>query len=282
MAEAERALGEQAEDTNTDSVWDMSDAPELRTEAPNAVDEVKFWSNEYNTAEAQFAKYTKAISPNARDEESYRATVAKYENDIAYDWQRLEEATNKAMTDRLIRSAYELADTQGLGIVAPDETIEAATGVFYDERMSALSQKILAQEQNDITVADQSVLRQTWRKVMDYIEASTDYDFLHRDYNSYQNARRTCHNNMIRQLNDLNHLAEKYGTTRFTPRDFMTNDFHYNQRQDRNSRLNNRANYDRESVLAYFRTVFEKDFSKMEQKAAYTSRNLQAGMMYYD
>ncbi len=266
--------------------WDMSDAPVFKAEkGPTAVEEMRFWCQEYNTAEQQFAKYTKDVSSrslDANEQGRYRETVAKYEDDIAYGWSKIEAASKIAWANQLIRSDYELADTQGLGVVKPEETIEAATGIFYEERAKALNQQISANEQNENTAADQAVLRQTWRKVMDYIEAATDYDFLHRDYTSYQNIRRACHNNMIRQLNNLNQLAEKYGTARFTPRDFMTNDFSYDQRRDHNGQLNLRANYDRETVLAYFRTVFESDFTAIEQKAAYSSRDLQAGMTYYD
>lgn len=278
---------------NASPEWDMSDAPEFadagsmeaEVKAPNSLEAMKFWCQEYNTAEAQFVRYSKTISGRPLSEAEYghyRKTVAKYESDVAYDWQRIEETSNQALSDQLIHRLNELADAQSLGIVKPEETIEAATGIFYEERMEALNQQILSREQNKDTTADQAVLRQTWRKVMDYIEASTDYDFLHRDYSAYQNARRTCHNNMIQQLNHLNLLAEKYGTVRFTPRNFMTNDFAYSQRRDRGGKLNNRANYDRETVLAYFRTVFEGDFSAMERKSAYNSRDLRAGMTYYD
>lgn len=268
--------------------WDMSNAPAFNANAekvPNVIEEMQFWCQEYNAAEQQFARYAKDVNSsmlNTDEQNHYRETVAKYEDDIAYDWSKINSASKIAWATQLIRSDYELADTQGLGVVKPDETIEAATGIFYEERAKALNQQISASEQNENTIADQTVLRQTWRKVMDYIEAATDYDFLHRDYASYQNARRACHNNMIRHLNNLNQLAEKYGTARFTPREFMTNDFSYDQRRDRNSQLNLRANYDRETVLAYFRTVFESDFSTMEQRAARNSRDLQAGMTYYD
>lgn len=274
----------------TSSSWDMSDVPEFNplpdlNPEPTSKEKVEFWSNEYNSAELQFSHYAKRLNISNLDDHEYNKycrTVGKYEQDIAFYWQNLEVASNQAMSSQLIRNAYELADTQSLGVVEPAETIEAATGIFYDERMEALSQQILASEQNDETVADRALTQRTWRKVMDYIEASTDYDFLHRDYSAYQNARRTCHNHMIRQLNTLNQLCEKYGTMRFTPRDFMTNDFAYDERADRGSKLNRRANYDRETVMAYFRTVFQRDFETMERKAQYSGRSLQAGMSYYD
>lgn len=249
---------------------------------PDVKAEVEYWSNEYNETERQFAYYSKGMPADKAGREDYRKTVAKYEEDIAYDWQRAETAANKAMSSQLIRSPYELADTQGLGIVEPHETVEAATGIFYEERMAALNQKVTAAESTEETEAEQQLMRQTWRKVMDYIEASTDYDFLHMDYNAYQQTRRTCHNNMIRQLNALNLLAEKYGAARFTPRNFMTNDFVYSERRDRGGRLNRRANYDRETVLAYFQTVFQKDFSLADKKAQKLSQGLQSGMTYYD
>lgn len=274
--EDERAIGDQ--------VLAALDAMEEKIErAPTDWKaEVRYWSREYNDTEEQFARYNKQMPADKASHEDYRTTLAKYEEDIAYNWQRAEAATNKAMSEQLIRSPYELADTQGLGVVEPHETVEAATGIFYEERMAELNSRVTATDPTEETAAEQQLMRQTWRKVMDYVEASTDYDFLHMDYDAYQQTRRTCHNNMIRQLNALNLLAEKYGTTRFTPRNFMTNDFSYSARRDRGGRLNRRANYDRETVLAYFQTVFQKDFNLADKKAAKLSRGLQSGMTYYD
>lgn len=253
-----------------------------KSEAANLKNEVSFWSNEYNEVERQFVHYSKRLTPQERREENYRTALAKYEEDIAFNWQRMDNAADTAMSKGLIRSSYELADTQQLGIVEPHETVEAATGIFYKERIEALREKVEAAEQTEDVAAEKQLMRQTWRRVMDYIEASTDYDFLHRDYNSYQNARRTCHNNMIEQLNNLNLLAKKYETKPLTARNFMTNDFYYDARKDRSGRLNHRANYDRETVLAYFRTAFQTDFKIMDKKAQKLRDSLQPGMTYYD
>lgn len=167
-------------------------------------------------------------------------------------------------------------------MVKPEETIEAATGIFYEERAQVLNQAILEVAQTEESQADSLVLRQTWRKVMDYIEAAADYEFLHRDYNAYQNMRRNCHNRMIQQLNDINHLAEKYKVERFTARDFMTNDFYYNSKRDPAGSLNHRADYDRESVLAYFKTAFRGDFASSERKAKIKERGMISGVFYRD
>lgn len=262
--------------------WDMSDIPDFanRLEETGSVDvmsEMKFWSNEYNMTEKQFAEYVKAGLP-----EGYRETLKKYEDDIRFSWVKLQKMTNKAWEGQLIRSDYELADTQRLGVVEPEETVEAATGIFYEERAHSLNQAILACGQNEESQTDNATLRQTWRRVSDYIESVTDYEFKSRDYNAYQNMRRACHNRMIQQLNQINYLAEKYGTERFTARDFMTNDFYYDSKRDRGRSLNHRANYDRETVLAYFRTAFQGDFDRSEKKAGIKERGMIAGVMFPD
>lgn len=260
----------------------MSDVPAFAENshaetAPDAISEVKFWSSEYNTAELQFAKYARSGGPG-----NYCETLKKYENDIRFAWEHLQDSTHKARQSQLIRSDYELADTQALGVVNPEETIEAATGIFYEERATKLNQEILVHGENEESQADHAILRQTWRKVMDYIEAATDYEFKNRDYNTYQNMRRDCHNRMIRQLNDLNHLAEKYKVERFTVRDFMTNDFYYSSKRDTAGNLNHRANYDRESVLAYFKTAFQGEFASSEKKAEIKERGMITGVIYRD
>ena len=228
--------------------------------------EAKYWGVAYNDTEQQFAQYHNQLPAIEVGSEAYRQSLAKYEDDIAFDWRKLDHATSRAQSHNLLRSPYDLADVQNLGAVEPHETVEAATGIFYDERVNALRDQIATAAPTPETEAEKELLRRTWSKVNNYINANRDYDLLRESYDSYHNTRRHCHNEMIKQLNAINLLAEKYGTKRFTARNFMTNDFKYQQSRDRTGMLNLRANYDRETVLAYFRTAFRRNFELEESK----------------
>lgn len=233
----------------------------------DAEDEVRYWANNYNTTEGQFRQFCQRLQRGEWElsPERYRENVRRYENDLAIDWQRSEEAVADLRRRGRGNGLYELAALQKLGSgVEPEETIEAASGIFYHERAEQLAQALRAAGADG--EADLKTMGLTWRKVMNYLEATHDYDLLHEDYHSYQNGRRAAHNEMIRQLNTLNDLAERYQTTRFTIRNFMTNDFYYEARRDPGRALDHRANYDRESVMAYFALAFQQDFERERKR----------------
>ena len=270
-------------DSKKQAIGQMVVSQSERKDAPlDFTAEVAYWSGEYNDAERQFAKYSASLGDNQRKTDAYQQTLLRYEDDIAYDWQRMEDYTNKAMSAQLLRSPYETAATQSLGSVEPHETVEAAVGIFYEERVEALREQLMQADETEEVAAEREILRRTWRKVLDYNEATRDYDLLHSDYNGYHRVRRDCHNRMIRQLNTLNLLAEKYGTKRFTPRNFMTNDFLYESVRDPGGKLNHRVDYDRESVLAYFETVFKKDIELVNKKSIRANRDSLAGFRSYN
>lgn len=238
--------------------------------------ELGFWGDTYNQTEAQFVKYVDdLISQNSvkvEHQKDYRETLSRYEDDQAYNWQQLYANLGQAQSKSWFMNLYAQADVLRLGGVEPTKTIEAATGIFYDDRMSQLTQRMAevaasdgARSQRRIE-AERERIGETWQKVLIYLDATKDYDSRNRDYNYYQRNRRAAHNNMIKQLNWLNDLAEKYQTQRFALRDFKTNDFTYHQKSDRGGHLNHWIEYDRETVLAYFKQAFGADFQRAERK----------------
>ncbi len=248
------------------------DGPEIITTPErkyNAMEEMQFWCQDYNDTEAQFAVYTSKLERDGSEdsERRYRITLRRYEEDAGLSWRNIQKEHRNLSGEYRGIGMYELADAQAIGKVEPHETIEAASSIFYEERMAELQRQIEDRAASEKTVADMSTLKQTWKKVLDYIDAKVDYDLLHDDPVSYQNARRMAHNSMIKHLNAINDLAREYGTTPFTLRNFMTNDFRYDSRRDKRGRLNHRAEYDRESVLSYFRSAFRSSFDGAERRA---------------
>lgn len=239
-------------------------------EAVLAVDyqgEVRYWANSYNTTEGQFKQFTQRLKTSDLElsPERYRENVRRYEDDLSIDWKRSEEAVADLQRHGRAHNSYDIAALQNLGNgVAPEDTIEAATGIFYQERAEQLSQALRGA--GDDGKEGLRILGRTWRRVMEYLEATHDYELLHEDYHSYQNGRRAAHNEMIRQLNTINGLAEQYHTPRFTVRNFMTNDFYYDARRDHGRALDYRANYDRESVMGYFSVAFRQDFEREQRR----------------
>jgi len=285
MNKLETNPGSSAPDT-ADNSWDMSDVEFSDTPNTNitlsstdnviesqsseikadTLEDLEFWSNEYRQTEIQFSKFQKSTK-NLNHDKNYYQQLSAYEADQAYNWQRLTESTNSARSHGEVQDDYILARVQQLRAVEPAETIEAASGAFFTERMANLRGAINNASDNAQEERDLKFINNTWQRVYDYITAATDYESMHESHSQYQLVRRSRHNEMIKQLNGLNQLAEAYGTPRFTLRNFMTNDFYYRQANDKGGWLNIRANYDRETVLSYFKTVYADRIGQFERSA---------------
>jgi hypothetical protein len=74
----------------------------------------------------------------------------------------------------------------------------------------------------------------------------------------YYRTRATAHNNLIRNLNEMNEMCEKYGVTRLTYRNFMPSNPYRTAPID--PQLNARQEEDRAIVEQYFGAAFG-DFS---------------------
>lgn len=237
-------------------------------------EQVKLWSDFYRDAEYDFAKYAKTADLSTEEGlEKYRINVRNYEDEVRSSWSQMENATSKARRANAANDIYDIADLQriGSGTLNAPESIEAASSIFYNERVAALKQKI---EQNAATPEEAEsqidLLGNTWSKVKAYLDATKDIETMHSNINKYHSHRNTSHNAMIRQLNQMNDLAEKYQTERFTPRNFITNDYEYNEYRDKNHELYRRTRYDRDSVLGYFTGVFSDEFLRSQK---YIERN---------
>lgn len=233
----EKLNGKRAEegaDNAEENAWDMSEFLEGLT----TTQEIATWSGEYRMTEQQFANYRKNVSSDNRWDEKYKKTVLACESDLMHDYGLLEKATKAAWSDGTIVNEYQMAEMQNLDAVRPEETIEAATGIFFEERMGAVFDEIEKNGDEEESEKDKVFAHQTWEKVLAYLESTGDYELLHDDYNAYQRKRQGAHNEMIRQLNGLNEMAEKYGCQRLTVRNFLTNDFVYSSKRDKARSLN--------------------------------------------
>lgn len=130
-------------DSPTNSDWDMSnveftgsettDNPALTLSAAdnvieaqspeievNPLEDLEFWSNEYRQAELQFAKFRQSAETRpSTDPQAYYRKLLNYEDDQAYNWQRLTEATNEARSQGEAQDDYTLANLQRLSSIEP-------------------------------------------------------------------------------------------------------------------------------------------------------------------
>ena len=221
-------------------------------------DDVRFWAEQYRDTEIAFSK------KNISKAEEFEIWEADAKN--AFD--KMTEAERYAN----YRSIYEKDDEERIAKIAGAETIEAKSGEYYHARNAALLDAIDQNTDENERAADEKVVLELHELAARHIEAIFDYDTRGTDPMIYNMNRRTAHNSLIRGVNEINHLAEKYGVKRLVFRDFETNDFTYNSVNDPHGETNARAEYDRSSVEAWVRNAFSRDFEQAEKERNFTSR----------
>jgi hypothetical protein len=147
------------------------------------------------------------------------------------------------------------------------ETIEAQAGAYYRDRARALREAIRASD-DPHKEEDEDVLYGFFAAVSRHL----DYKYMTpedirlsygKDYHEYDQDRTFAHNNAIRQLNKLNDLARKYGTTPFTPRQFWTS-----EKKDQTPAVSKRMRYDRDVVEEYYAIAFSEEVAKRDRLLA--------------
>ena len=223
---------------------------ESRTE--RARDDVAFWASEYKDIEQAFVKH-EIKSPGEFE---------LWEDDAKNAFSCMEEAEKDAeFTDR-----YERDHTERIASTEPSETIEAKAGDYYDARNKAIIEAVRRNDNETERESDLADIYQLHQLVAGHIMAIMDYETRSNDPMIYNSNRRMAHNRLIRGLNKINGIAEKYGEKRLTFRDFITNDFAYDGTKDRGSETNARAEYDRGCVEAYVRNAFSREFEKADSE----------------
>jgi len=227
-------------------------ASEIReTRIESAREDVKFWAGEYERVERTFT------SKEIEDEKEFKV----WENDAKEAFDKMK----KAEGDAEYTNKYEIDDAERLAKVDPSKTIEAQSGKYYDERNRKIVEAIRSSENED-SAKDLDTVYNLHMLVASHIGAIMDYSNKKEDTAIYNSNRRAAHNRLIRGLNDINHIAEKYNVDRLVFRDFETNDFNYDKFRDKNGETNARAEYDRSIVESYARMAFSRDFKAAENE----------------
>jgi len=228
-------------------------------EGERAREDVQYWSDEYTTTEAQFANY-KVLS---------RADYEVWEADAAESFKKMKEAEYRAE----YKDRYERDAAEKLARVDPRKSIEAASGYYYTARNEALIQAIQGCEDEDKREKDLEIVYGLHALVARHIQASQDYELRRTDIDVYQANRRHAHNNLISGLNAINDLAEAYGVTRLTFRNFETNDFIYHRELDSSGQTDARCEYDRSCVEEWAKNAFSREFDQAAKESSTTSGN---------
>lgn len=223
-------------------------------EAPN---EARFQATQIRGLEDDFKKQLKR-SKERGEKHIKESEFVIWERDFREYWVRLQDQVHLGGLDANVEATAEspmMLSYDDQSVLA--ETIEAQSAHFFHKRLNELLGAIRTSgnkdAKRDIDIA--FGLRETalehinWRTMP--ISEIRKYGMKEAD-----RARISAHNNLIIHFNTMNDLAEKYGTTRFTPRNFWFSNPDQKQPVDIEKRMRN----DRDIVEEYYQIAFEPEY----------------------
>ena len=217
-------------------------------------EDTRHWARYYVGAEQAFDRRVK-------DNKISETEFMKWEDEVGGAFFKMKEAEY----DACYPSKYEKDREERISMNGRTVTAEVYAGNFYEERTEILKQKILENPNPKERDAQLKILGDLPDKVCSHIEAERDFDLKKIDERAYLNARKNVHNSLIRNLNEINKLADNYNVRRLTFRNFLTNDDRYDEYKDIYLDTDGRYEYDRSSVEKYMRIAFADLYDQAEK-----------------
>ena len=230
-------------------------------EAPK---EAKFQATQIRSLEDSFAKQLER-SKGRGEKHIPKKEFEIWERDLREYWVRLQGEVHLGKLDMPAEAVAEepmmrIYDDQSV----LSQTVEAQAGHFYDERQRELLAAIRSSG-NEHAIEDEKIVRGFRRSVIDHIAWRTMSKDEVENYGAREAdaARTAAHNGLINHFNALNSLAEQYGTTRFTPRDFWTSNV---PKERQTPEMAQRMRNDRDIVEEYYQIAFAPEYRDAVQE----------------
>ena len=217
-------------------------------------EDTRHWARYYVGAEQAFDRRVKA---NKISETEFM----KWEDEVGGAFFKMKEAEY----DACYTSKYEKDREEMIGSANSLMTAEVYAANFYEERKEALKQKILQNENPEERDNHLKILGELHDKVCAHIECKRDFELKSKDVGAFDEARKNAHNSLIRNMNQINNLADEYRVRRLTFRNFLINDDkNYNAAYDIYLDTDARYDFDRSSVEKYTMIAFDDEYKKAE------------------
>ena len=199
----------------------------------------------------------------ARSKERGEKHIAKkefeiWERDFREYWVRLQDQVHLGGLSALEEARAEapmMKNYSNQNVLAKNIEVQAAH--FFDDRRRELLTAI-RDSKDEHAADDEQIVIGFRRAAIDHIAWRTMPLDEIRSYGIKEadRARIFAHNNLIEHFNSINALAEKYGTIRFTPRDFWPS----NPDQKQPPEIENRMRNDRDIVEEYYQIAFAPEY----------------------
>lgn len=217
-------------------------------------EDTRHWARYYVGAEQAFDKRVK-------DQKITETEFMKWEDEVGGAFFKMKEAEY----DACYASRYEKDREEMIGSANSLMTAEVYAANFYEERKEALKQKILQNENPEERDNHLKILGDLHDKVCAHIECKRDFELKSKDVGAFDEARKNAHNSLIRNMNQINNLADEYRVRRLTFRNFLINDDkNYNAAYDIYLDTDARYDFDRSSVEKYTMIAFDDEYKKAE------------------
>ena len=251
----ERLSNSNSQNKNTSAFDDFAERVKREQEfIERRREDTRYWARYYVGAEQAFDRRVKG---NKISETEFM----KWEDEVGGAFFKM----NEAEYDACYASKYEKDREERIGAVNSNMSVEVYAGNFYDERKNALKQKILQNENLEERDAHLKILGDLYDRVCTHIECKRDFKLKSKDVAAFDDARKNAHNSLIRNMNQINNLADEYGVRRLTFRNFLINDEKdYDKAYDIYLDTDSRYDFDRSSVEKYTMIAFADVYKKAE------------------
>lgn len=251
----ERLSNSNSQNKNTSAFDDFAERVKREQEfVERRREDTRHWARYYVGAEQAFDRRVKA---NKISETEFM----KWEDEVGGAFFKMKEAEY----DACYPSKYEKDREEMIGSANSLMTAEVYAANFYEERKEALKQKILQNENPEERDNHLKILGDLHDKVCAHIECKRDFELKSKDVGAFDEARKNAHNSLIRNMNQINNLADEYRVRRLTFRNFLINDDkNYNAAYDIYLDTDARYDFDRSSVEKYTMIAFDDEYKKAE------------------
>ena len=281
--ESDSKWDELSEDPQIESYGDEQDITDVRAiqalakayfEKRHAMAPEQAGKEAHNLADIQLGFIQQRKRDKERGRETSEEEFLKWEAEFAGSWDKMQQFIKESGMTIEKEAEIEAPVFFSEDKSKIEETVDAQAGRYYDKRNQELRNAIFASNEktkdSDMRIVGtflQTVMMHVGFRYMMPDDIREQYGDDAAAFESFDRARTAAHNSVIKHLNKLNELAEKYGTTRFTPRDFWTSERPH-QTQD----IAKRMKYDRKAVEAYYTLAFSSEIDEEERRHRNSAR----------
>lgn len=199
------------------------------------------------------------------------ADFIKWEDDYRLRWQDIQVDVHEidAHSDKSLEARLEnpMIPQKYKGKDNPNvyKTLEAQAGQYFDSRYASLIRAINNGPQEDAEAA-RKITREFNRAVEEHLE----WKYMSQEEKekipniTYESERTKAHNAVIKAMNEMNALAERYNVRRFTARDFWSSDLV--DRRVQTPEIAERMRYDRDIVEAYYDFAYSGEIERRNRR----------------